>query len=141
MNVFGFISNIFGPAAEVVDALHTSEEEKLKVKAVLLEVQTSFLGRVMDLERATLEAQAAVIQQEAKSESWVTRSWRPITMLSFVGATLAYWFGLTPEDLPPEAVENMFTLVQIGVGGYVVGRSAEKTVPAVLKSLKSAEQS
>jgi len=140
MNLFKFIGEIFGPAADLVDNIHTSTEEKLIQKAKLLETQVKFMEYALDYESKQLEAQASIVNAEAKSEHWVTATWRPITMLSFVAAVMAYWFGLTPDALPPEAVDNMFTLMQIGVGGYVVGRSAEKTIPAAMKALKSKEQ-
>ncbi len=67
-------------------------------------------------------------------ESWMQRSWRPILML-VITAILANHFLLLPLlhlffgvndiiPLPPE----LYTLLNIGVGGYVVGRSGEKIV-------------
>ena len=101
MSLFSLIGKIFKPAAELVDAVHTSEDEKLTRKAQMLELQVQFLEYALEYEQEQLKQRARIITAEAKSESWITRSWRPITMLSFVGATLAYWFGLTPESLPP----------------------------------------
>ncbi len=141
MNVLQLIGQIFKPATELIDNLHTSTEEKLQQKAVLLQLQTDFLLEGLEYEQAQMKAKADIIQSEAKSESWITRSWRPITMLSFVAATMAYWFGLTPDDLPETAINDMFTLVQIGVGGYVTGRSIEKVVPAAVKAFKAKEES
>ena len=140
MNVLNLIGQIFKPATELIDNLHTSEEEKLQQKAVLLQLQTDFLIQGLQYEEEQMKQKAAIISAEAKSESWITRSWRPITMLAFVAATMAYWFGLTPDDLPPEAVESMFFLVQIGVGGYVTGRSLEKVVPAAVSAFKEKEK-
>lgn len=140
MNVLNLIGQIFEPAATLIDNLHTSKEEKLQQKAILLKLQTDFLIQGLEYEQEQLKAKAAIITAEAKSDSWITRSWRPITMLSFVGATLAYWFGLTPDTLPPEAVDNMFLLVQIGIGGYVTGRSLEKVVPAAIDAFKKKEK-
>ena len=140
MNVLKLIGQIFKPATELVDNLHTSEEEKLFQKAVLLDLQTKFIGEALEYEQEQLKAKMEIITAEAQSESWITRSWRPITMLAFVAATLAYWFGLTPDTLPEAAIEDMFTLIQIGVGGYVAGRSVEKVVPAVADALKAREE-
>ncbi len=140
MNVLNLIGQMFKPATEPIDNLHTSEEEKLQQKAILLQLQTDFLLEGLKYEQEQMKAKAAIIQSEAKAESWITRSWRPITMLSFVAATMAYWFGLTPDELPPAAVDNMFTLVQIGVGGYVTGRSLEKVVPVAVSAFKKKEE-
>jgi len=139
MNLFQLIGSIFKPAAELIDNLHTSVEEKLQQKAIMLNTQVELLEYALNYEQEQLKAKTEIIVAEAKSESWVTRNWRPVTMLSFVAAILGYWFGLTPDTLTPEAVDSMFTLVQIGLGGYVVGRSAEKVIPGIVKSLKARE--
>lgn len=139
MNLFQLIGAIFKPAAELIDNLHTSVEEKLQQKAIMLNTQVELLEYALNYEQEQLKAKTEIIVAEAKSESWVTRNWRPVTMLSFVAAILGYWFGLTPDTLTPEAVDSMFTLVQIGLGGYVVGRSAEKVIPNIVKSLKARE--
>ena len=139
MNLFQLIGSIFKPAAELIDNLHTSVEEKLQQKAIMLNTQVELLEYALNYEQEQLKAKTEIIVAEAKSESWVTRNWRPVTMLSFVAAILGYWFGLTPDTLTPEAVDSMFTLVQIGLGGYVVGRSAEKVIPSIVKSLKARE--
>ena len=139
MNLFQLIGAIFKPAAELIDNLHTSVEEKLQQKAIMLNTQVELLEYALNYEQEQLKAKTEIIVAEAKSESWVTRNWRPVTMLSFVAAILGYWFGLTPDTLTPEAVDSMFTLVQIGLGGYVVGRSAEKVIPGIVKALKARE--
>lgn len=136
MNLFKLIGQIFKPAAELIDSVHTSTEEKLIQKAAMLDTQVKLLEYALTYEQEQLEAKAEIIVAEAKSESWITRNWRPMTMLAFVCAILGYWFGLTPDTIPPEAVDSMFTLVQIGLGGYVVGRSAEKVVPGIISAWK-----
>ncbi len=140
MNLLSLVGDIFKPAAELIDNLHTSTEEKLEAKANMMQVQTMFLTHALDFESKALESKARIIEAEAKSEHWVTATWRPVTMLAFVAAILAYWFGLTPESVPEEAVMAMFSLVKIGLGGYVVGRSAEKIVPGVVAAFKKKEE-
>lgn len=140
MSILSFIGGIFEPAAKLIDDLHTSAEEKLIIKSTMLKVQTEFLAKAIDMETRALESKAKIIEAEAKSDSWITRSWRPLTMLSFVAAILAYWFGLTPDNIPEEAISDMFTLVQIGIGGYVTSRGAEKIVPGILKAMKEKEK-
>lgn len=140
MNLLSFIGQVFKPAADLVDSLHTSDEERLQMKAVMLEQQINMLTYALDYETKQLEAKSRIIEAEARSEHWITATWRPITMLSFVAAVLAYWFGLTPDEIPPKAIDNMFLLVQIGLGGYVVGRSAEKVIPGVVGALKKKDE-
>ena len=140
MNVLSLIGDIFTPAAKLIDDLHTSEEEKLEQKGALLKMSLGFLEKGLDYELALVQAKTAIVIAEAKSDSWVTRNWRPVTMLAFVGAILGYWFGLTPDTVPEEAVLAMFSLVKIGLGGYVVGRSAEKVAVPLMKAFKEKEK-
>ena len=70
---------------------------------------------------------------EAKSESWIARNWRPITMLTFVGIVVLNSLGII--TLETNFAEDFMLLVQIGLGGYVVGRSAEKAAPAIAKAI------
>lgn len=73
-----------------------------------------------------------VIQAEAKSEHWIVAAWRPITMLVFVfiianNYILAPYIALLfSVDVVLELPPQMWDLLKIGLGGYVVGRSTEK---------------
>jgi len=147
MSLLNFIGDLFAPAAKLIDDLHTSGEEKLTLKAKLLEIQAGVITESVALEKTAIEAKTAIIIQEAKSDSWLTRSWRPIVMLSLAGSVLAYWFGLTPVDsstglstIPLEIVNRMYSLVEIGVGGYIFSRGAEKIIPKVVAALKEKEK-
>lgn len=96
------------------------------------------MQRLLISEKATeLKVARDIIVAEAKSGSWLTQNWRPITMLWFAGLVGAHWLGYTPENLPEEQVEKLLDIVQIGIGGYVVGRSAEKVLPKVAEVFKN----
>jgi hypothetical protein len=73
-----------------------------------------------------VEAQRDIIVAETQSESWFTANWRPVTMLAFVGLVIAHWLGFTAPGISEEQVMSLLDIVKIGLGGYVVGRSAEK---------------
>ena len=147
MSLLNIIGDLFGPAAKLIDDLHTSGEEKLTLKAKLLEIQAGVITESIELEKSAISAKTAIIIQEAKSDSWLTKSWRPIVMLSLAASVLAYWFGLTPTDsstglsmIPLEIVNRMYSLVQLGVGDYIASRGAEKVIPKVIASLKEKEK-
>ncbi len=131
MGVVELIAGIFKPAAELVDELHTSEEERLIQKAHLLDVQAAAMQRAFDYERNLIDAQAKIVNTEAGSEHWIVASWRPIVMLTFAGLVVARFLGFDAEGMTPEDYENLWTLLQIGLGGYVVGRSAEKIAKTI----------
>ena len=134
VDVFGFIRDIISPVTDLIDDLHTSDVEKLEAKAKLLAVQTAVANRMLDYEAALVAASRDTIVAEATSESWLTRTWRPITMLCFV-AIVMYGY-VSGTEIPGE----LWTVIQIGVGGYVGGRTIEKTVPSIIAALKSAEK-
>lgn len=79
-------------------------------------------------------ARAGVVTAEASSGNKLTSSWRPMLMYVFM-AIIANNYILAPYlqamfhmgitlQVPPE----MWDLLKLGVGGYVMGRSVEKTV-------------
>lgn len=147
MSILTAITSLFPSAVKLVDELHTSTEEKMTLKTALIQIQSGIVSQIVALESKVLEAKTAIIVQEAKSDSWLTKSWRPIVMLAMVASVMAYWFGITPTDpetglstIPLEVVNRMFSLVQIGVGGYVTSRGVEKVVPKVLEAMKAKEQ-
>ena len=70
--------------------------------------------------------QTDIILAEAKG-NWLQRSWRPILMLAF-GFIVIYVKFIAPLfSLPVPPLENEFwNLLQLGIGGYVIGRTGEK---------------
>ncbi len=133
MGILSFISGIFKPASDLIDNLHTSEEEKLELRKELTVVENQFASKVLDYETKLMESQASIIKAEATGHSWLQRNWRPITMMTFLILVVLDSFGLLASKLAPEA----WTLLQIGLGGYVIGRSAEKIVPKVTDTMKN----
>ena len=120
--ILGVLAPIIGT---VIDRVLPDKEAatKAKLEAMAL-MQTQALTE--------LKAASDVIVAEAKSESWIASNWRPITMLCFVGVIVnnfvlmpyASVFGIpvVPIDLPVD----VWDIIQLGLGGYVIGRSAEK---------------
>ena len=127
MNIINLISGIFEPAAKLIDSVHTSTEEKLEIKNKLVTIQNEMTVKIIDYETRLLESQTSIINSEAQGESWMQRNWRPITMLTFLVLVVCDSFGLLAFRLAAEA----WVLLQIGLGGYVVGRTAEKVTKKI----------
>jgi len=136
MNLFNLLSSVFKPAAELIDELHTSEEERLAAKAAHLQTYASALEAALAYEQQQLETRSRIIEAEAKSEHWLTATWRPIVMLTFCALVVADQTGVLAFRL----AEQAWTLLQLGIGGYVVGRSAEKVAPPIIEALKNREK-
>ncbi|MGO0304996.1 3TM-type holin [Endozoicomonas acroporae] len=78
-----------------------------------------------------LAQRAGVIKAEAQGDGWLQRSWRPIVMLVFTALIVARWLGWSAPDLS-EAVElKLFSIVQIGLGGYIASRGIEKVADKI----------
>ena len=90
------------------------------------QLETDLMRIFIEWEKRVMEARAAVLTEEARG-TWLQRSWRPLVMLTFALIVLAGTF----TSLPMLADTSRFwDLLEIGLGGYVVGRSGEKIVQA-----------
>lgn len=134
--LFDFLKNSVGELIDkvggVVDRFVTTGEEKLKAQMELTKLGYDFQMQVMQLDQKWAETQADVIKAEANSHSWLARNWRPILMLVFTyivahNFVIAPLFGIPSVPIPPD----MWELLRIGMGGYIVGRSVEKIMPHV----------
>jgi len=87
-------------------------------------------------EFAEMNAKADIIKAEATSESWLAQSWRPILMLTFGALIVARWMGFAAPGISEGEILKLWDIVELGLGGYVIGRTAEKIVPQVVGALK-----
>lgn len=85
---------------------------------------------------AVFMAQADVVKTEAASEHWLAANWRPLTMITFTALIVARWFGWAAPNLSEAEYLKLWSIVELGLGGYVVGRSVEKIVPSIASALK-----
>ena len=129
MSIINMVGELFKPVSKIVDDLHTSDEEKFVIKKEVAKLESDIQVRVLDYEKQMIQSKSSIISAEANGQSWLQRNWRPITMLTFLGLVVCDSFGLLTFRLAPEA----WTLLQIGMGGYVIGRSCEKILPSILK--------
>jgi holin (3TMs family) len=124
------------PILEIVEKLVADADLKEKLKAEIA-------CKLVERDQTLIAARQSVILAEQNSESWITRSWRPMLMLLIMGFLL--FFGLIVPlielglgrpipveprlDRIPEPAWNLLTL---GLGGYVGGRTIEKMVSSWL---------
>jgi hypothetical protein len=101
--------------------------------------QLELIQKLNEIEADIIESKAKIITAEAKSEHFLTSTWRPITMLVFTfiianNYILVPYFQAMGFDIPTLEISNkMWNLLSIGIGGYVVGRSAEKIADKLKK--------
>lgn len=109
---------------KVIASVFPDEDKRNEARLKLFELQAS-------AEAKMLEHQVSTILAEANGDSWLQRNWRPVTMLTFVSLVVAKWLGFAAPGIS-EAIElKLFDIIEIGLGGYVIGRSAEKVAKAL----------
>ena len=120
------VSDALGPVTDMVDDLFTSDQERKKAERLMQKVKQRMQSKLLDVKGKLIEQRGRVVVAEAKGESWLQRSWRPITMLVFVVLIVLHWLGVAGTQLPPGVQQSVYDLIKLGLTGYVVGRSAEK---------------
>ena len=114
-----FTGGVVKEVGKVIDSLFTSDEERLKAKNEVFKV-------LQEQQLELQKLQTEIVLAEANG-NWLQRSWRPILMLAFGFIVIYVKFVAPLFSLPIPPLENEFwNLLQLGIGGYVVGRSAEK---------------
>jgi len=120
-------------------------EDKDKRAEIEREINMSLITNTHAIEQAA----ASVVIAEANSDHKITAIWRPILMLvitaivgwNFLLAPLAELFvDLFANHSVPLSIplpDELWNLLMIGVGGYVVGRSGEKIAGKVLNKSAS----
>ena len=114
---------------KVVSNLFPDPEQQAKAQQ---EVMVQLMQHQQQIETAA----ASIIQAEAASSHWLAANWRPITMLVFLGLIVARWFGWAAPNLAEAEYIKLWSIVEFGLGGYVVGRSVEKIAPGIADALK-----
>ncbi len=135
----GLIGNIFGEVAGVgvTATLNGVGDAAIKLRSAITgdlppEKKAELELRYAELDKAIAEARSNVIMAEAHGASWLQRNWRPLLMLVII-CIVANNYILYPYlsiftdkvrvlDLP----DRLWQLMEIGVGGYILGRTAEK---------------
>ena len=118
--IWNLIGTIGGKVLDIVDDVVENKDEANRLK---FQIQR----QLIETKSSELEAQAKIVLAEAQG-SWLQRNWRPLLMVVFAGLVVAHWFGFTASNIPESVQNSLLNIVLVGVGGYVMGRSAEKVV-------------
>ncbi len=118
---FDPITGILNIGGKLIDKIFPDKTEAAQAKARLFELQQQG-----ELEEMGLMVKGLLAELQG---NWLQRSWRPVLMLAFTYIIVHNYvfvpvLGLVAAEIPPD----MWALLKLGVGGYVVGRSAEKGI-------------
>lgn len=145
--MFGIFEKITGALGGLVDSIFTgidsistTQEEKLAAKAIILGAEANFRLEMAGFATELAKIQAGVITAEIQSTHTLAAIWRPILMLSFgfviLYSVVAPSLGAAPVDMSG-IPEKFWTLLTVGIGGYVGGRTLEKITPAIVAGLSA----
>ena len=126
--------NILKALGGLIPSISRSIEKIIPDKDLARRLSHEIEALVLGIQSGIIAAKQAIIVAEAEGGSWIQRTWRPITMLTFVFiiannyiiVPYAQAFGapVPTLEIPP----GMWGLLTVGIGGYIGGRSAEKIV-------------
>lgn len=126
--------SILDIGSTIIDKIWPDAGEREKARLRLMELHNKG-------ELAEIENRVKVIAAEMNG-NWLQRSWRPILMLTIIAIVAnnyllypyisLFWIDAPKLELP----ERLWSLMQLGLGGYVFGRSAEKVAAKWGKNVK-----
>ncbi len=139
------INKLIDSVGKIIGRFKHSPEEKAAAMLEVGKLHHTLVQDALKFEIAQVQAQASVILAEAKSDSWLTKNWRPLLMLVFMTIIInnfLIWpysteMGIVAKEIDfPVWMQNLLTL---GVGGYIGGRTVEKVIPAALSAWKGSK--
>jgi hypothetical protein len=141
MGLLSIIGDLFKPAADLVDNVHTSSEEKLQLRNALAKIEADVTVKTMELEGKLFELQGKLAESvasqavaEANSESWLVRNYRAMIITSMFALIICQSFGLLKMDLP----EVFWQIFAASFGVMSVAPSIAKAGNGILKDVINA---
>ena len=116
--------------APLAKILFNTVDKAVADKDLAAKLKADLQTQMLQSHTQELQAAAKIVEAEAKA-GWFSASWRPLLMyvLIFIliwnyvlGPVILFFFKASITITLPG---DVWTLLQIGLGGYVVGRSAE----------------
>jgi hypothetical protein len=114
---------------DVIRRLVPDQGEQGRIEA---ELSIALMQRAQEIETAA----ADIVKTEAASEHWLTATWRPVVMLVLTSLIVARWLGYSAPGISEAEALKLWSIVEIGLGGYVIGRSAEKIAPVMAEAMR-----
>ena len=146
MGLLDLISGIFKPAADLVDNIHTSTEEKLAMRNALAKIEADVTvktlelqGQLAELQGKLAEATAKTAVAEASSESWFVRNYRPMIITSMFILIMCQSFGLLKTDLPDifwQIFAAAFGVMSVAPSIATAGNNIAKSIFAAVTKKK-----
>ena len=109
-----WIGETVGGIGKTIDALSTSDAEKLSLKNELKRLEN-------ELEIKLAETHSKDLIADATGETWIQKTWRPLIMLTFTVLVVLNAFGFVTDYSA-----RMWDVIEYGICGTIGARSVEK---------------
>lgn len=127
-NPLSFITGLFDPVDKILDHFIEDPDKKREAKLAIEAQKATAMQSVMDFVTTQVREQAETIREEIKSGG-LAAVWRPITALAFVFIIVYNYFISKVFNLPTAEIPvDLWDVIKIMIGGYVVSRGGEKIV-------------
>jgi hypothetical protein len=122
---------LLGEIAPLAKTLLGTIDKAVPDKDLAQKIKAEFNNELLNADMSKFKAAASIVESEAKSQHWVTATWRPALMWCLIIIVfnnyilmpyVKYFFAV---EITLNIPQDLWTLLQIGLGGYVVGRSGE----------------
>jgi len=136
---------MLGAVAPLAKILFSTVEKAVPDKDLQAKLKAELQTQLLQSHTQELQAAARIVEAEAKS-NWFVSSWRPLLMyvLIFIliwnyvlGPVVLFFFK---ASITIELPGDVWTLLNVGLGGYVIGRSAESVARTMSNRPQSKEQ-
>ncbi len=127
---------MLGAVAPLAKILFNTIEKSVPDKDLQEKLKSQLQTQLLQSNTQELQAAAKIIEAEAKA-GWFASSWRPLLMYVLIFILVwNYILGpvvkiFTGAVISFELPGDVWGLLQIGLGGYVVGRSAESVARTI----------
>ena len=129
----------FSLAEAIVGIFSKSLDKFVMDKDKQAEIIAAVRREILENEAEIIKAASDNVNAEIQGESWLQRNWRPVFMMvcvfvifnNFILAPYVHAFtgfdlmlNVDTDSIP----RDLWNLLEIGMGGYIIGRSGEKIV-------------
>ena len=136
---------MLGAVAPLAKILFSTVEKAIPDKDLQEKLKAQLQTQLLQSHTQELTAAAKIIEAEAKA-GWFASSWRPLLMYVLIFILVwNYVIGpvikvFTGAIISFELPGDVWTLLNVGLGGYVVGRSAESVARTLANRPLNKEQ-
>lgn len=124
------IAALFGAVGSFVTGFFNFKGDQ----ATTVQDTLKFLGDVNTNDAQAQVAAADALSQILTNGSFLEKNWRPVFMLICMMIIVCSFFGLVPTHLNDPispTMDKIWTMIQIGLVGYIPARTLEKIVTQI----------